>query len=361
VIDLNEVWRPPARLDLDEVRERLCATAADWLPSLFPQARAATDRRTLRCADLSGRPPRREGSCVIHLKGPRAGWAYDHATGECAGPIDLIHHATGLAERALFEEAARLARMDQPPPPRAAPAAPDHTLEVARILAGCQPLGGTPAEAYLRNRGLADPVSPDLLFHPDLADFDTRRGWFGMVAVVRNAAGEPTGGIHRTFLLDDGSGKGPPGKKMLGPVAAGSVRLSALPADGRLGLAEGIETALAAHSIFGVPTWAALSADGLRRWEWPVGLTHVTIFADADEAGVEAAAALAERLTAAGIPSAILAPLHGDDLNDDLRRGAKAGDYAPREPPRSAPTPLATAAEFEAAARTLTRPPDLGA
>ena len=114
--------------------------------------------------------------------------------------------------------------------------------------------------------------------------------------MVRDATGAPTGGIHRTFLLDDGSGKAPAGKKMLDAVAGGSVRLAPLPGDGRLGIAEGIETALSAQAIFGIPTWAALSADGVRRWEWPAGIAHVTIFADAGEAGIQAAAALAERL-----------------------------------------------------------------
>ena len=66
--------------------------------------------------------------------------------------------------------------------------------------------------------------------------------------------------------------KAPPGKKMLGPVAGGSVRLSAIGEDGHLGIAEGIETALAAQAIFGIPTWAALSADGMRQWQWPQGI-----------------------------------------------------------------------------------------
>ena len=87
MIDLNDVWQPPVRFDLAAVREQLMATAPDWLPRLFPQARLSPDRKTLRCADLSGRPPRKEGSCIIHLRGPRAGWGYDHATGESAGPI----------------------------------------------------------------------------------------------------------------------------------------------------------------------------------------------------------------------------------------------------------------------------------
>jgi len=147
VIDLNDVWQAPARLDLAAIREQLAASAADWLPELFPQARMSSDRKTLRCADLSGRPPRNEGSCVINLRGPRAGWGYDHATGESAGPIDLIHYATGLADSALFEEAARRAHMDVVPvrrPPAYQPR--DHTLEVARILDGCQPLAGSLAQ-----------------------------------------------------------------------------------------------------------------------------------------------------------------------------------------------------------------------
>lgn len=362
-IDLNDAGLAPVRHDLAEVRRRLADTAKEWLPSLFPQARRAPDGRTLRCADLSGRAPRGEGSCVIHLEGRFAGWGFDHATGESAGPIDMIAHGTGAADARLFDEAARLARMDRPAPaPRPPEPKPDHSHEIARILAGCVPLAGSPAEAYLRGRGLAPPDSPDLLFHPDLADFESRRGWPGMVAVVRDVAGEPTGGIHRTYLLDDGSGKAPPGKKMLGPVAGGAVRLAPMPEDGRIGVAEGIETALAAMALFGVPTMAALSADGLRRWQWPQGTTHVTIFADAGHAGIQAAATLADRLNVTDIPSRIIAPLHGDDFNDDLRRGATTADYeqaAGTEPkaPATAAAP-ATVEELLTAASGLTRPPD---
>ena len=38
----------------------------------------------------------------------------------------------------------------------------------------------------------------------------------------------------------------------------------------------------------------------------------------------QAAAGLAERLSDAGIANTIVSPLHGDDFNDDLRRGAVA-------------------------------------
>ena len=364
-IDLNDVADLSHRWDLTEIRRRLAETAREWLPELFPNAHKSPDRKTLRCADLSGRRPRGEGSCVIHLVGRFAGWGFDHATGESAGPIDMIYHGTGLTDARLFEEAARRARMDRPsPPPRPVEPRPDHGREIARILEGCQPLPGTLAETYLRARGLDLPDTSDLLFHPDLTDFETKRGWSGMVAVARDGAGEPTGGIHRTYLLDDGSAKAPPGKKMLGPIAGGAVRLAPFPEDGHVGVAEGIETALSAHAIFGVPTMAALSADGLRRWQWPAGTTRVTIFADAGHAGMQAAATLADRLNLADIPSCIQTPLHGDDFNDDLRHGVRAEEYEAARPepasqdPAAGPSPT-TPEELLAAASALTNPPEM--
>ena len=377
MIDLNDVCSPPARHDLAAIKARLADTARDWLPQLFPEARLTPDRRALRCADLSGRPSQGEGSCIIHLDGPYAGWGFDFATGERAGSVDLIHHATGMTEARLFDEAARLAHMacDAVPPPRStAPERPDHSLEIRRILDACTPLAGSLAETYLRARGLGDPDSPDLLFHPDLTDYETRRGWPGMVAVPRLANGEPVGGIHRTFLCEDGHAKAPAGKKMLGTIAEAAVRLFPMPEDGRIGVAEGIETALAAHRIFGVPVWAALSANGLARVQWPEGTQHVTIHADAGDAGRQAAATLSDRLNLANIPNRIVVPLHGDDFNDDLLKGATAAEY---EPAVATETACDEAAEFAhaapdvvsaddpdtllAVAGALTNPPELEA
>ena len=200
----------------------------------------------------------------MQLRGQHAG-CRDAAI--CNGqrqPIDLIHHGTGLTPPALFEEAARRARLDRPAPPSSTtPAKVDHSHEIARILADCTPLSGSVAEVYLQSRGLSDPASPDLLFNVSLADFETRRGWPGMVARIRNGAGEPTGGIHRTYLLDDGSGKAPPGKKMLGRHCRGFGRLAPI-GDGRSSRhRRGHRDGARRDTMFGVPTWAALSADGV--------------------------------------------------------------------------------------------------
>jgi predicted P-loop ATPase len=353
MIDLNDVYQPLPQFDFREIRDRLSASADHWLPNLFPNARISSDRRVLRCADLSGRAPRKEGSCVIHLRGEHAGTGYDFGTGEGAGPIDLIRWATGLSDRALFDEAARLAHMDQPKASASKPAAPkDYSKEIAQILGGCKPLARSHGETYLRGRGLSDPQSPDLQFHPDLNS--SRRGYCALVAIVRKGDGERTGGIHRTFLTDDGSSKAEPGKKMLGPVAGGAVQLQAMGKDRHLGIAEGIETALAAMAIFSVPAWAALSADGLRRWDYPQAVESVTIFADAGEPGRLAAEHLRTRLEAQRRNVRVVLPIHGDDFNDDLIKGAQAADYGPPLA-IAAPVEFASIAAIEAAAGKITK------
>lgn len=367
MIDLNDVPAAKARHDLVAVRERLAASAADWLPGLFPDARLSPDRRSLRCADLTGRRPRKEGSCTIHLGGQYAGWGFDYATGEHAGPIDLIAHATGLSDAALFDEAARIAGVADPAACRLAERArPDHSLEIARLIDGAGPLAGTAGERYLTARGLFDPGSPDLLFHPDLPDFDGRRGWPGLIALPRLSDGSRAEGIHRTFLLEDGRAKAPPGKKMLGSVKDAVVRLFPFPEDGHIGIAEGMETALAAHALFGTPVWAALSADGMARFQWPEGIRHVTIFADDGDAGRQAAATLSDRLNNADVPNSIVRPLHGDDFNDDLIKGAQAADYDAPSGPEDPEGTTALAANdtpdtLLAAAEALTNPPELEA
>ena len=119
------------------------------------------------------------------------------------------------------------------------------------------------------------------------------------------------------------------------------------------------------HRVPSLNIWlprGASSADGLRRWQWPAGVSRVTIFADAGAAGIQAAAALADRLNIADIDNEIVSPLHGDDVNDDLCRGTTAADYAtPIDEPAPAPKILRTIAEFDAAAHALTNPPDLQA
>ena len=137
--------------------------------------------------------------------------------------------------------------------------------------------------------------------------------------------------MHRTFLRQDGSAKADmaaPRKMMPGEMPEGAcVMLSEWTGAGTIGIAEGIETAMAASAIFGVPVWAAISSAMLAKWTPPPGAEEVAIFGDNDAkfGGQAAAYALAHRLSVKGVTVTVNIPeVTGDDWNDVLRRRARA-------------------------------------
>jgi putative DNA primase/helicase len=92
---------------------------------------------------------------------------------------------------------------------------------------------------------------------------------------------------------------------------------------GGLGIAEGIETALSVMQGFGWrPVWAATSAGMIRSLPVLPGIEALTIFADADGAGMAAATACAARWKDAGAEARIVAAPAGQDFNDALRERA---------------------------------------
>jgi putative DNA primase/helicase len=81
-----------------------------------------------------------------------------------------------------------------------------------------------------------------------------------------------------------------PKRLMPGTVAPGSaIRLADYTDE--LGVAEGIETAISAGLIFGIPCWSTVSEGFMRSWIPPKGLKRVVIFGDNDENLVGQAAA----------------------------------------------------------------------
>lgn len=167
---------------------------------------------------------------------------------------------------------------------------------------------GDPVWNYLTRRVGIKTVPDNLRFHPSLR-YDGAKSFPAMLGIVTMPDGKPST-MHRTWL--DGNGwKAPvdePKKVMSGAIKSGAIRLA--PVAPRLGIAEGIETALAASVLFGLPVWAAISANGMQQWEVPEGVSEVAIFSDNDEnyTGQTAAYALAKSLSFKGLRAEVLVP-----------------------------------------------------
>jgi DNA primase len=182
-----------------------------------------------------------------------------------------------------------------------------------------QSAAGTPAETYLRSRGLTVPIPPSIRFHTGLKH-PSGGVWPAMVALVTHSVDGNPIGIHRTFLALNGNGKAPvePSKMMLGPCRGGAVRLG--PAGDSLMVGEGIETCLAAQQATGHPAWAALSTSGLRALDLPREIRDVIVLADGDDPGEAAAQDCAWRWKREGRRVRIARPPQGMDFNDLLLR-----------------------------------------
>ncbi len=159
-----------------------------------------------------------------------------------------------------------------------------------------------------------------LRYHPSLAYWDDSLELSGvypaMLAKVEGATGDLIT-IHRTYLTTDGKKAPVPTPRKLMPTAGrlegASVHLEAprkVDEHLWLGVAEGIETAIAASMIYGVPTVAAISAGGLTSFVVSAGVESLVVFADNDASGVGASAALrlAGRVSGSGITTRVLMP-----------------------------------------------------
>lgn len=145
-------------------------------------------------------------------------------------------------------------------------------------------IDGTQAERYLAGRGIdASRIDrSQLRFHPRLPH--PAGGYFeALIARVSNVDGKGVG-IWRIFLGDGPKGRAPvkPNKMGLGLSAGCAVQLGGVAED--LGIAEGIESALAACELndFSFPVWPTLSTEGMRSFVVPAGVLRLWIFRDLD-------------------------------------------------------------------------------
>lgn len=189
-----------------------------------------------------------------------------------------------------------------------------------RLWHSATAISGGPAEGYLAQRGILR--ASDQLRYLERTPLGPRGAVQflpAMLAAVTTDMGVIA--IHRTFL-DAPSAKlaafDRP-KRALGSLGFGSVRL-APPVQGRLGLAEGIESALSAMQLFGISCWATLGNERFGLVAIPEGVRELHLFIDNDAGGT-----LAEKraLKSYAAPHRVIhsrAPASsGFDWNDELK------------------------------------------
>jgi len=168
------------------------------------------------------------------------------------------------------------------------------------------PIKGSPVERYLtevRGSLILPPHSAVRFMTAQPAHFP----WPSMVSLVTDFAdANRVLTLHFTDLLPEGFGKAPikPNKRTLKgyPTKGGVIRLTDdAEVERRLGLGEGVETALSVMSSFlrdegrVEPVWCSLNAGNLGDLPVLAGIETLVIYADRGPAGEKAADKLAER------------------------------------------------------------------
>lgn len=194
------------------------------------------------------------------------------------------------------------------------------------IWGGSHPLNGIDAASkYLRKRGLDLPQAPKMLrFNPRMRYVhDDKTTTYHPALVARFVSPDATGStVQMIYLTDDGAKADLPNPKKFAPVKfpiGGAVRLC--PSADTMGIAEGIETAMAAMILNNIPVWATLTAGAMVKWEPPQTARNIIVYADADSSytGQASAYALAHRLKTEGYHVDVHVPSELDiDWNDVL-------------------------------------------
>jgi putative DNA primase/helicase len=143
---------------------------------------------------------------------------------------------------------------------------------------------GSIVETYLRSRNISLDVPLSLrcgrVMRPD------RHLALAMIAAVQAPTGKIVA-VQSTFLTRRGCKAAVAVPRIaIGALGAGAVRFGK--PEGVLGLAEGIETALSAQQLTGVPTWACLGASRMHRVAIPDHVRELHLFGDNDDPGRDA-------------------------------------------------------------------------
>ena len=201
-------------------------------------------------------------------------------------------------------------------------------IAIHKQLETCIPLSFKDARCkpvwdYFEKRGLGmlkyapQDTFKDLYYAPHVPYYDEGKvqGYYDTLCSVIRSNGK-LWSLHRIFLLNGNKAPVSNAKKMMIPLSDYSdtnslfIRMGKVPEHGIIGIAEGIETALACYCGIRIPTWSAISAPFLEQFRPPKNVKAVIIFADKDASGTGQSSAkiLKERLLSMGIKAFICLP-----------------------------------------------------
>jgi len=194
----------------------------------------------------------------------------------------------------------------------------DRMADALAIWRNAGPCENTPADAYLRGRGIDIAIPPTFRFaRLRLGRSDPMPALVALVAGADNRAC----GIQRTFLREDGGKADLPNGKVkfsLGRVKGGAIRLT--PCASELILCEGAEDGLSLLQMFGRAVWVAAGAGFMPAMRLPDGVSSVVIAADNDDAGRKAADDAARVNAFEGRKVRIIRPIaSAKDFNQELQ------------------------------------------
>lgn len=236
------------------------------------------------------------------------------ATGDV---LDFVQRAYGvrLLDAIGMLDGGALAQLEQ----LRAPAKPkaDTRAIAQRIVNGTVAIEGTPAETYLRGRGIRMPLPHTLRFarlappkDSGLLEANGPGVLPCLVAIVTDPAGVLVG-LQRTYLTDAGAKAAtadPKGtvKFSLGLVAGGSIQIG--PPAASILVCEGLEDGLTLAQALGRSVWVAAGTSMLPHMSFADATRAVVIGADGDAAGERAAAKAAEAFADRGLAVRIMRP-----------------------------------------------------
>ena len=238
--------------------------------------------------------------------------------------IDLLMKFKGLDFKAAVEEVQSLlgtAPMDVIKPDMTEA---KRTELLKALAASSQPIQqGDEVDRYLTGRGLSELVYPDNLKFCPSCYYSHGVTYPAMIAGVRDVDGKVVN-LHRTYLTNGKKCQMADNRKFMPGGIPDGAAIPLGEAQEEMGIAEGIETAMAASALFELPVWAAGNSSVLSKWQPPKVVKRLWIFGDNDPkyGGHLAAYQLAHRLAVAGLEVGVKIPeTTGSDWADEYLKG----------------------------------------